>query len=169
MIQVAHIWALTRENLSSGVCERHRRRSATVGGGGGGGFTCASSYKDSSTICIHNEDYVFCRVLTCPAVSKSPNIRGLLQTERLTETRKKIVGPTHKILVLVTSASSQDSQSHINGRLLDQVVILFNCVPFHNGNFSLRKEFAPKGSEFFPLRAAPYDMEPRNPFWIHHW
>ena len=28
-----------------------------------------------------------------------------------------------------------------------------------NGNFSERKEFAPRGSEFFPLRAVPHDME----------
>ena len=38
-------------------------------------------------------------------------------------------------------------------------MILFNCVPFPNGNFSERKEFAPRGSEFFPLRAVPYGME----------
>ena len=25
---------------------------------------------------------------------------------------------------------------HIKGRLLDQAVIQFNCIPFHNGNFS---------------------------------
>ena len=35
----------------------------------------------------------------------------------------------------------------------------FNCLPFRNGNFSLMKEFAPRGSEFFPLRAVPYGME----------
>ena len=38
-------------------------------------------------------------------------------------------------------------------------MILFNCVPFHNENFSLRKEFAPRGSEFFPKTAVPYGME----------
>ena len=42
--------------------------------------------------------------------------------------------------------------THIKGRLLDQAVILFNCVPFRNGNFSLRKEFA-------SLRSVPYGME----------
>ena len=26
--------------------------------------------------------------------------------------------------------------THIKGRLLDQAMILFNCVPFQNGNFS---------------------------------
>ena len=26
--------------------------------------------------------------------------------------------------------------THIKGRLLDKAVILFNCVPFQNGNFS---------------------------------
>ena len=47
------------------------------------------------------------------------------------------------------------------GRLLGQAMILssFNCVPFLNGNFSLWKEFAPRGSEFFPLRAVPYGLE----------
>ena len=49
--------------------------------------------------------------------------------------------------------------THIKGRLLDQAVILFNCVPFPYGNFSERNEFAPRGSEFFPLRAVPYGME----------
>ena len=47
---------------------------------------------------------------------------------------------------------------HIKGRLLDQAVILFNWVPFH-GNSSERKEVAPRGSKFFPLRAIPYGME----------
>ena len=40
---------------------------------------------------------------------------------------------------------------HIKGGLLDQAVILFNCLPFRNG------------SKFFPLRAVPYGME--NPFY----
>ena len=30
-----------------------------------------------------------------------------------------------------------------------------------DGNFSLRKEFAPRGSEFFPLREVSYGMENR--------
>ena len=37
------------------------------------------------------------------------------------------------------------------GRLLDLAVILFNLVPFRNGNFS-------EGANSF-LRAVPYDME----------
>ena len=47
---------------------------------------------------------------------------------------------------------SQNAEStHIKGRLLDQAKIHFNCTPFQNANFSYRKEFAPRGSEFFPL------------------
>ena len=38
---------------------------------------------------------------------------------------------------------------------------LVNCVFFQNGDFSLRKEFAPRGSEFFPLRAVPFGMKKR--------
>ena len=38
-------------------------------------------------------------------------------------------------------------------------MILFYCVPFQNGNFSKKKEFAPRGSEFFPLGAVPYGIE----------
>ena len=41
--------------------------------------------------------------------------------------------------------------THIKERLLYQAVIVFNYVPFQNGNFSYRKEFAP--------RAVPYGME----------
>ena len=33
------------------------------------------------------------------------------------------------------------------------------CVPFQNGKISLRREFAPRGSEFFLLRAVPYTTE----------
>ena len=33
-------------------------------------------------------------------------------------------------------SQNTEEVTHIKGRLLDQVVILFNCVPFHNGNFS---------------------------------
>ena len=56
---------------------------------------------------------------------------------------------------------SQDSEkiTHIKGRLLSQAVSQFNYVPFHNGNFPEWKEFAPRGSEFFPLREVPYGME----------
>ena len=43
----------------------------------------------------------------------------------------------------------------IEGKLLYQVMIFYNYVPFQNGNFSLRKEFAPRGSKRFPLRAVP--------------
>ena len=56
--------------------------------------------------------------------------------------------------------------THIKGRLLDQAVILFNWVPFHNENFSERKELAPRGSQFFPLKAVHYGME--NHFY-HIW
>ena len=52
-----------------------------------------------------------------------------------------------------------ENDTHIKGRLLDQAVILINCVSFQNGNFSLRKEFTRRGSEFFPLRAVPNNME----------
>ena len=40
-------------------------------------------------------------------------------------------------------------------------MILFNCVHFQNGKLYYRKEFAPRGSEFFPLRAraVPFGME----------
>ena len=56
-------------------------------------------------------------------------------------------------------SQNAEKVTHIKGRLLDQAVILFNCVPFQKGNFSQRKEFAPRGSEFFPLRAVSYGME----------
>ena len=49
--------------------------------------------------------------------------------------------------------------THTKGRLLDPAVIHFNRVPFQNGNFSKRKEFAPRGSKFFPLTAVPYVMK----------
>ena len=39
-------------------------------------------------------------------------------------------------------------------------VLCSACGAFiQSGNFSYRKEFAPRGSEFFPLRAVPKGME----------
>ena len=49
--------------------------------------------------------------------------------------------------------------SHIKERLLDEAVILFNWLPFQNGNLSKREEIAPRGSEFLSLRAVPYGMK----------
>ena len=33
-------------------------------------------------------------------------------------------------------SQNAEKVTHIKGKLLDQAVILFNCVPFQNGNFS---------------------------------
>ena len=41
-------------------------------------------------------------------------------------------------------------------------MILISCAPYQYGDFSLRKEFAPNGSKFFPFRAVPFDMEKLN-------
>ena len=87
------------------------------------------------------------------------------------------------IIIIINGEARTLKVMHIKGRLLDQAVILFNCVPFHNGNFSDRKEFAPRGCEFFPLRAVPchsklddssvqlhwsigHDLYPVIPSWI---
>ena len=45
--------------------------------------------------------------------------------------------PVHKKLNRIYFLSSNGvAGTHIKGRLLDQAVILFNYVPFQNGNFS---------------------------------
>ena len=67
--------------------------------------------------------------------------------------------PDKNLLVSQRRSQNAEKVTHTKGRLLDQAVILFNCVPFHNENFSERKEFAPRGSGFFPSRAVPYGME----------
>ena len=46
-------------------------------------------------------------------------------------------------------------------------MVLFNCAPLQNGNFSKGKEFAPRESQFFPLRAVPFGME--NHFYHIRW
>ena len=64
-------------------------------------------------------------------------------------------------LLLVTDVISTKisctAATHIKLRLLIRAVILFSEIQI--GNFSLRKEFAPRGSNFFPLREVPNDME----------
>ena len=61
------------------------------------------------------------------------------------------------LIILLVQWRSQNAEkvTHIKGRLLYQAMILYSYIPFQNGNFSERKEFAPRGSEFFPLRAVP--------------
>ena len=67
--------------------------------------------------------------------------------------------------LFLNQCRSQNAEkvTDIKGRLLDQAVILFNCIPFYNGILPERKEFAPRGSKFwskfFPLRAVPYGIE----------
>ena len=58
-------------------------------------------------------------------------------------------------LLLCPNYPERWKSAHIKGRLLYQATILYNYVPFQNRNFSERKEFAPRGSEFFSLRAVP--------------
>ena len=48
------------------------------------------------------------------------------------------------MLVINNGVARTLKVTHIKGRLLDQAMILFNCVPFQNGNW---KEFAPRRSE----------------------
>ena len=56
--------------------------------------------------------------------------------------------------MIVQQWRSQNAEkvTHIKGRIMDQALILFSCVPFHNGNFSERKEF-------FSFRAALWGVE----------
>ena len=56
-------------------------------------------------------------------------------------------------------SQNAERATYIKGKLLDQAVVLLNCAPFQIRNVSLREEFAPRGSEFFPLRAVPFGME----------
>ena len=60
---------------------------------------------------------------------------------------------------MIISYQNAEIFTHIKGRLLERAVILINCVPFQNSNFSESKEFAPSGSEFSSLRRVPYGME----------
>ena len=62
----------------------------------------------------------------------------------------------HKEIRMVVEEQwrSQNAEK-VTHRLLNQTMILSNCIPFQNENFSYRKEFALRGSEFFPLKAVP--------------
>ena len=46
------------------------------------------------------------------------------------------------VVVVNGVARTLIKHTHVKGRLLDQAVIFFNCVPFQNGSFYKRKEFA---------------------------
>ena len=64
----------------------------------------------------------------------------LLPTLDLLTYSKQVLDESH------WHSQNAEKVTHIKMRLLDQAVIQFNCVPFHNENFSIRKEFAPSGS-----------------------
>ena len=40
------------------------------------------------------------------------------------------------LLILLPPMVNAEKVTHIKGRILDQAVVLFNCVPFQSGNFS---------------------------------
>ena len=47
----------------------------------------------------------------------------------------------------------RNKNSNIQGRSLNEIKVIFHTI--HVRNCSLRKEFAPSGSKFFPLREVP--------------
>ena len=47
-------------------------------------------------------------------------------------------------------SQNAEKVTHIKGRLLDQAVILFNCVPFQNGNYLKGKNLLLEGANSFP-------------------
>ena len=57
---------------------------------------------------------------------------------------------------------------HIKGRLLDQAVILFNCIPFSKRELLLKERIC-SGSEIFPLREVTYGMENNMSLSLSHW
>ena len=60
----------------------------------------------------------------------------------------------HKTSCATTTLNNYANQKGANETRSD----VLNCVPFHNRDFSLRKEFAHSGSKFFPLRVVSYCM-----------
>ena len=62
-------------------------------------------------------------------------------------------GPCKLLLTtcdLSVAKPDPENVTHIKGRLLDQAVILFNCVPFETGTSLKGKNFTARGSKFFP-------------------
>ena len=47
--------------------------------------------------------------------------------------------PLRKVCVVHPSGQNAKEVTHIKGRLLDQTMILFNCVPYRNWNFSKKE------------------------------
>ena len=66
--------------------------------------------------------------------------------------------PPPDFILLQWRVQNAEKVTHIKGRLLDQAMVLSHYVPFQIEKLSKRKEFAPRGSEFFLLRAIHYDM-----------
>ena len=111
------------------------------------GSLCLPSYNSKSLI-IRNETSVpKDRWIFEIRLYWKPNVLLLCQIFRLQSSTKQ------------WRSQNTAKATHIKGRLLDQAVILFNCVPFWNENFFQRKELASNGSEFFSEIAVPYGME----------
>ena len=83
------------------------------------------------------------------------NMLITILTRRLPDTELNYSLSSFDNIRIQWGSQNAEKVTHIKGRLLDQAVIIFNCVPFHNRHFSYSKEFAPRGSKFFPLRAVP--------------
>ena len=71
-------------------------------------------------------------------MSQESHIRGLVVVQiSLLHTLIKRYSLT-KCLWLDRVKTNSEIVTHIEGRLLDQLVVLFNYVAFQNGNFSLK-------------------------------
>ena len=57
-----------------------------------------------------------------------------------------------------TGRNFTNSNDHHQKDATETSKVLVSCVPLQNVDFSSRKEFAPRGSDFFPLREVPYYM-----------
>ena len=72
-------------------------------------------------------------------VSLSKNINPSLVLVQPRKTRPiitEILLIGRKELNQIKSSKNAEKATHIKGRLLDEAVVLSNCVPFQNGNFS---------------------------------
>ena len=115
--------------------------------------------------CTGSSEFTLVKMPHCPGNHMS----RLIWNEKLHRSwsafLKKLADLCHYFITKYQHVKQWHSQNtekvtRIKGRLLEQAMIHFSCVPFSKMGTSLkRKNLLPKGSEFFPLRAFPYGME----------
>ena len=93
-------------------------------------------------------------------ISREPSLLAYKKLGQRWRPRSKVWSLVPLDSQVSMACQNAEKATHIKGILLDQAMILFNCIPLSKWELLLKGRIcAPRGSKFFPLWAVPCSME----------